>query len=376
MDEIQVSVSEFVDLLNQTFEFAFPSVTVLGELANFKVSKNKWVYFDLKDDTASVRCFGTVYHLPGPLEDGMLLRVKGTPHMHAAYGFSLSVQAIQPAGEGALKRAAELLTAKLQQEGLFDPARKRPLPYPPERIGLITSSQSAAYADFMKILGARWGGVDITLADVQVQGEAAPAQIIEAIQRFNALARPPEVLVIIRGGGSPDDLAAFSTESVTRAIAASRVPTLAAIGHEIDTSLAELAADGRASTPSNAAELLVPDRRTALQTVAAAGEQLYDAIADQLYAEHQTLRDSSSDMHQAITALLAAQRSGLQASRQLLHVLNPQAALRRGYAVVRQQGRVVRSVSDVQSGAIVQVQLADSSFAAQVTDTQLNDTRT
>ncbi|MGH7193321.1 MAG: exodeoxyribonuclease VII large subunit, partial [Candidatus Saccharimonadales bacterium] len=260
-EELILGVSDFVALINQTLEFAYTNVTITGELANLRVSKNRWLYFDLKDEGASVRFFGTVYNLPGPLEDGMLLKVRGQPRLHPSYGFSVNVMNISPAGEGTIRRAAQLLQAKLAKEGLFDESRKRPLPYPPSRIGLITSKQSAAYADFVKILDARWHGLGVEVIDVQVQGEAAPPQLAAALEQFNALAVPPEVIVLIRGGGSAEDLAAFSTEQVARAVAASRVPTLAAIGHETDLSLAELAADVRASTPSNAAELLVPDRR-------------------------------------------------------------------------------------------------------------------
>ncbi len=361
-----VSVSEFVELLNQTFEFAFPTIIVTGEMANFKVSRGKWVFFDLKDDTASVRCFGTVQHLPGPLEDGMLLNVRAMPRLHAVYGFSLSVQTIQPAGEGAIRRAAELLAAKLKTEGLFDDARKRSIPHPPERIGLVTSAGSAAFADFMKILGARWGGIEVSLIDVQVQGDLAPQQIVVAIERFNQTADPPEVLVLIRGGGSADDLAAFSTESVTRAVAASRIPVLAAIGHEIDTSLVELAADRRASTPSNAAELLVPDKRTALEAVAASSEQLYDAVQDYLHEERQACREAAGAMHGSIEHLLGHLRTEVAASRQVLEVLNPQAALKRGYAVIRQESGIVRSAGDLQKGGIVHIELADGSADATI----------
>src|SRR5665213_1728930 len=183
---LELSVGEFVALLNQTLDYAYPNIVLTGELANLRVSKNRWVYFDLKDELATVKFFGTVYQLPGPLEDGMLLKVRGNPRLHPLYGFSVNVQSIQPAGEGTIRRAAELLQAKLAAEGLFDEARKRALPYPPARIGLVASRQSAAYADFVKILQARWQGIAIELIDVQVQGEVAPRQIVGAIEQFNA----------------------------------------------------------------------------------------------------------------------------------------------------------------------------------------------
>ena len=252
----ELSVSEFLAVFNQVIENAFGGVIIVGELANFRVSKNRWVYFDLKDDESIVSFFGSVYQLPGPLEDGMMLKVRGTPRHHNLYGFKVNFTSIIPAGEGSIKKAAELLMAKLQKEGLFDLARKRRLPYPPEKIALVTSKQSAAYADFTKIIDTRWQGLTIELIDVQVQGEAAPGQIAAAIDQFNSEAELAGALVVIRGGGSPEDFAAFSTEQVTRAVASSRIPTLVAIGHEIDLSLAEMAADSQASTPSNAAEIL------------------------------------------------------------------------------------------------------------------------
>lgn len=338
---IELGVSEFVALLNQTLEYAYQGVIITGELANLRVSKNRWVYFDLKDEQSTVKFFGTVYMLPGPLEDGMVLKVRGTPRLHNLYGFSVNVASIQLAGEGTIKKAAELLKAKLVAEGLFDESRKRALPYPPGRIGLITSRQSAAYADFIKVLNARWLGMEIELIDVQVQGEVAPAQITAALEQFNAQAEPPEALIIIRGGGSAEDLAAFSTEQVTRAVAASRVPTLVAIGHEVDLSLAELAADKRASTPSNAAELLVPDRQYVL-----AG-----------------LREA---LDQTVTDRFNRLKLTLNSYRQLLEALNPEAILRRGYAIVRSNQKAIRGTKTLATGGLVDVQLADGGFSAKV----------
>ena len=309
--EISLSVSDFVALLNQTLEYSLSGVVVVGELANLRVSKNRWLYFDLKDETCTVKFFGTVYQLPGPLEDGMMLRVKGNPRLHNQYGFSVNVTNIQPAGEGTIKRAAQLLEAKLQAEGLFDTARKRALPYPPSRIGLITSKQSAAYADFIKILNARWQGALVQLIDVQVQGEAAVPQITSALEQFNAEAEPPEVVVLIRGGGSPEDLAAFSSEQVTRAVAASRVPTLVAIGHEIDVSLAELAADQRASTPSNAAELLVPDRNQLLRALPIYAQQLRQQMEQRVTA----LQRQETKANKELTRQLQDRLSALKTAK-------------------------------------------------------------
>lgn len=365
---VELTVSDFVALHNQIMEYTLPNVTVVGELANFRVSKNRWVYFDLKDETASVKFFGTVYQLSGPLEDGMMLRVTGNPRLHPQYGFSISVLSMQPAGEGSLRKAFDLLQAKLTQEGLFDPARKRSLPYPPERVGIITSSESAAYADFMKIIGARWSGMDIVLADVQVQGEAAPAQIVEAIAELNAMAEPPEVLVITRGGGSSDDLWAFNTEQVARAVAASRIPTLVAIGHEIDLSLAELAADQRASTPSNAAELLTPDKQEVAARLRAARQVLSHSLSHAVQASRQAVVVFRRDLQRETTHALTRQRQRLSLRRQMLELLSPTAILRRGYAIVRdaKTQHVLRSARGMAAGQTINVQLHDGTIEAEV----------
>ena len=365
-DDITLSVSEFVSLVNQTLEYAYPAVTITGELANFRVSKNRWVYFDLKDDDASVRFFGTVYQLPGPLEDGMLLAVQGNPRLHQLYGFSVNIVRMRPVGEGSIKKAAALLEAKLKAEGLFDPSRKRMLPYPPRRIGLITSGESAAYRDFVKILNARWGGVQVELIDVQVQGEIAPLQITAAIEQFNQQAEPPDVLVVTRGGGSAEDLAAFSTEQVTRAVAASRIPTLVAIGHEVDISLAELAADQRASTPSNAAELLVPDRKHVLAGLQATRQQLYQSTERVIANARTQLKHTSQLARQAAEHTVRNAGQKLLLQQQLLQAFNPHAALQRGYAVVRSGNTVVNSGRALKAGTDVTITLSDSRVTATV----------
>jgi exodeoxyribonuclease VII large subunit len=365
-EPLTCTVSEFVSLVNQTLEYAYPGVVVTGEIANFRVSKGRWVYFDLKDEGAMVRFFGTVYQMPGPLEDGMTVAVRGIPKLHPQYGFSVTVQSVKPTGEGSIKKAAALLEAKLKAEGLFDEDRKRLLPHPPKKIGLITSGESAAYRDFMKIINARWGGIEITLIDVQVQGEPAPAQIVAAIQQFNASAEAPDVLVITRGGGSTEDLQVFSTEQVTRAVAASRIPTLVAIGHEVDISLAELAADKRASTPSNAAELLVPDRRAVLEQLNMRRERLSYIVEQTLASVRQELEAHADLLYRASGQVIAQAKRQLELRKQVLTAYDPQTALNRGYAIVRMQDKVVRQGADVSVGDELTLQMQDAMLATEV----------
>lgn len=365
MEPLILTPSDFVGLLNQTLEFAYPVVSIVGELSNFKVSKNRWVYFDLKDDLASIKFFGTVYQLPGPLEDGLKLQVQGSPRLHPTYGFSLTISSIKPVGEGSIKKAAALLRAKLAAEGLFEPSRKRLLPYPPSSIGLITSSESAAYHDFVKVLGERWGGINIDLADVQVQGEIASSQIATAIEYFNQHADPPDIIVLTRGGGSIDDLAVYSTEQVTRAVAGSRVPTLVAIGHEIDISLSELAADQRASTPSNAAVLLTPEKNATLAELGKTSSSISLSVQNLIGAKLGSLLDLTTQMKKSLHNIFIQAAKGINSQGELLTALNPAAVLSRGYAIVRSNGKILRSSLGLKKDAQMEIELIDSVITAQ-----------
>jgi exodeoxyribonuclease VII large subunit len=362
----ELAVSDFVALLNQTLDYAYPEVSIVGELANFRVSRERWVYFDLKDEQASLKFFGSVYRLPGPLEEGMMLSVVAQPRLHPLYGFSMNIVSIRPVGEGSIKRAALLLQAKLEKEGLFDQSRKRVLVYPPQHIGLITAKNSAAYADFMKILNARWRGVEITFIDSLVQGIEAPEKLANAIGLLNQQVKLPQVLVMIRGGGSSDDLAAFNSEIVTRAVALSRIPTLVAIGHEIDLSLAELAADQRASTPSNAAEILVPTMKQAKDELKQAKVNLAQYCYQSIYSARLNLEYVSKDLEQTGRSVIERARQNISSARELLGVLNPEFVLKKGYAIVRKQGSVVRDIKQLNPDELLIVQLSKGDFSAKV----------
>jgi len=361
------TVSDFVAIFNQTIEYAYPTVSITGELANFRVSKGKWVYFDLKDDTASVRFFGTVYMLPGPLEDGMLLEVHGIPRLHSTFGFSITIQSLKPVGEGSLKKAAALLEAKLTKEGLFLDERKRTIPYPPARIGLIASSESAAYADFMKILAARWGGLEIVHAESQVQGTAAPAQIIKALDTLNTYAEKLDAIVITRGGGSADDLQVFNTEQVVRAIAASRIPTLVAIGHEVDVSLAERAADTRASTPSNAAELLVPDKNATIAQYATQLKACQHSLLHSIDVVRTSLKIHIEQAQNKTLDRVLYEHQNIVQLRERLKGYDPRLILKRGYAqILSSDKHLVKSVDDALVDEKITMRLHDGSIVARI----------
>ena len=358
---VEFSVGEFVDSINQTFDIAYPVIAVVGEVTNFKISKGSWVYFDLKDDEASIRCFTTVYKLSFPIEDGMVIKAVGKPKLHNQYGLSFTIQLIEPVGEGTIKKATELLEKQLTKEGLFDLARKRAIPYPPKTIGLITSSESAAYADFTKIINERWNGLDISLYNVLVQGEKAPDDICGAIKYFNELANPPEVIVITRGGGSAEDLWAFSTEKVTRAVAASRIPTIVAIGHEVDISLAEKAADRRASTPSNAAEIIVPDKKQVLVNIAQINLQLSSLIGN-LFTYYSKELDQIKEMLDKIIILkINTTYEAIQTQSVLLDALSPKKILEKGYSIIKINDVLVRNAKQLKNGNELNLQFFNSS---------------
>lgn len=339
MDETRnnllLSVGDFIALTNQTLEYAYPSVAIEGEVASFKVNQGKWVFFDLKDDEGSVGCFMSLYQLRVPLQDGMKVIVTANPKLTQWGKFSLTVRAVRPVGEGAIKKSFELLKAKLDKEGVFAPERKRLLPRMPQRVAVISSTQAAGYADFMKIIDDRWGGVQVDVAHVQVQGEGAADQMISAIKYFNEQAELPEVLVLIRGGGSADDLSVFNDELLVREIAGSRIPTLVGVGHEVDTTLADLAADVRAATPSNAAQLLVPDRaavtadvRGRLRTILPVIEKAVDMRSQAVRAQLERAFWRTEQAHEQ-----AEQRLG--SLRRTLGSYDPRRVLERGYALVR-----------------------------------------
>lgn len=353
------SVSDFIAATNQVLEYAYPSVEIEGEVASFKVNQGKFVFFDLKDAGGSVGCFMTVWQLRVPIEDGMKVIVTATPKLTQWGKFSLTVRAVRPSGEGSLKKSFELLRAKLEKEGLFSEERKRPLPKLPERVAVISSTQAAGYADFVKILNDRWGGVRVEVAQVQVQGAGAPDQMIRALKYFNSHDTLPDVIVLIRGGGSADDLSAFNDELLVREIAASRVPTLVGVGHETDTSLADLAADVRAATPSNAAQILVPDRREMVRSVRASVQTLLPRMGGLLDRRRDEIRGQLRRCLDAIERRYGTRRDEFDNLKRVLRELDPNVVLARGYAVIR---------GELTAGSVVEIEKSDILVRAEVID--------
>ncbi|MCA9344352.1 exodeoxyribonuclease VII large subunit, partial [Candidatus Saccharibacteria bacterium] len=273
-------------------------------------------------------------------------------------------------GEGSIKKASDLLREKLKKEGLFEESRKKYVTSTPQSIGLITSLESAAYQDFIKIINNRWTGLDIHIFNVGVQGVNAVDQNIKAVEYFNALnnENTPDLLVITRGGGSKDDLSVYDDERLVRAIAISNIPTVVAVGHEVDVCLAELVADKRASTPSNAAELLTPDKQAVLSEFKSQRLQLDSMLRSTLGGKIDLVKQIKERLNNAISRVISNAETELHASRQLLSALNPEQVLKRGYSVVRYNGKAVGSVKDLAISNQLAIDMADGQLQVTIDD--------
>lgn len=381
-------VSDFLAIVNELLKTLAEQqpFAVEGEVSGYRVSQGQWVSFDLKDEKGMVNVFLPVWKQNVPVEDGMKVRIHGVGRIYPKYGkFSLSAERIEPVGEGALKKALAALRLKLEKEGLFDPSRKRALPRFPERVALIASRESAAYGDFIRILNERWGGVEVDSYHVKVQGEGAAATVTAALKQ--AEQGNYDAIVITRGGGGFEELMAFNDELLVRAIHASAIPTLVAIGHERDVTLAEEAADVRGSTPTDCARRLVPDREEVLYELAS----LQGAIENELlqwFDRGHTLIDRAlqapavwlsgrkglidarlNSLDAAVSGWLRDLQERTQSHTRLLASLDPTAVLKRGYSILRNaNGQALTSVKSLKTGQDATVTLRDGSAHVTVTN--------
>lgn len=393
MEQPVISVAQFLAIVNQTLrQIPTETFSIEGEVSDFRISQGKWVSFDLKDEQveAKLPCFTTVFQLGTPLVDGMRIRAQGYAKVFERFGkFSLNVEEVTPVGEGALAKAYGLLKQKLTNEGLFDESRKRILPRFPRRLGLITSKEAAAYGDFLRILGNRWGGLQILHANVHVQGQYAVEEIVEAFKMFATMPanEQPEVIVLTRGGGSLEDLHAFNDERTVRAVFGSAVPVIVGVGHERDETLCDFVADVRASTPSNAAERIVPDRRELLQSVSFTEVRMEDRLRgilhgwqsridrgtmllDHAFADIGVRLDTGlarlANAHERFAEKVASMGLGVKNLERLLESMNPVRVLDRGYAIVRHGSEIAKNASSLAPGEILSIQLAKGRVEAEV----------
>ncbi len=395
-----LSVSELTARIKALLEETFPSVWVAGEISNFARPSSGHCYLTLKDDRAQVRAAmwrNTAARLPFEPRDGMEVLCRGHVDVYAPRGsYQLIIEQIEPKGIGALELALRQLREKLGREGLFDAERKRPLPPFVKKIAVVTSPTGAAIRDFLQVLARRWRGADVLILPSRVQGEGAAEEIAAAIRRANRLNfpagdRPIDCLVVTRGGGSLEDLWAFNEEVVVRAIAASEIPVISAVGHEIDVTLADLVADLRALTPSEAAELVAPAadelltglRQThrrldhALRTRLSAAQSRLDGVARHPVFRRplgriEDLSRRVDELEQrslrAMHGRLRDAGSRVDAMAGRLESLSPLAVLRRGYSITARtdDGRIVRNATEVTIGEDITTRLAQGELVSRI----------
>ena len=378
-----LSVSALLRSVRDTLERRFPLAWIAGEISNFRPAASGHWYFTLKDEAAQVDCVmfrGRAAALDWQPADGMRVEARALPTLYEPRGrFQLNVEHMRRAGLGPLYERFLRLKAELEAEGLFDPAAKRELPTHPRTIGVVTSRQAAALRDVLTTLARRNAAIPVIIYPVPVQGDSAAPKIAEMLARASERAEC-DVLLLVRGGGSIEDLWPFNEERVARAIRASRIPVVVGVGHETDVTIADFAADRRAATPTAAAELVSPSRAELLARVAdLAGRasrealrrietamQTVDALARRLVHPRERLRTSRQLLAQLAARLsfasahrveaLAAQLAQLKAS---LASLNPEAVLERGYSLTRNaRGEVVADAARVKEGERLTTTLA------------------
>lgn len=401
-EPVPLSVSQLTLLIKRALECQFASVWVSGELSDVSRPQSGHIYLTLKDENAQIR--GVIWRsvasrLGFDLQDGLEVVCRGDIDVYPPRGaYQLIIRQIEPLGVGALQLALRKLHQRLAAEGLFDPARKRPLPRFPRRIAFVTSPTGAAVRDFLEMLRRRWQGVQVLIIPAKVQGEGAAQDLVRGIRLANALAEPPDVLVVGRGGGSLEDLWCFNEEPVVRAIHGSRIPVVSAVGHEIDVTLSDLAADVRALTPTEAASLVAPAAEeiraglegmrarlaAALRGRASDARARLDALArhrvfrrpfDRIHESARQLDELELRARRAMTYQGTRHRDRLAALAARLESLSPLGVLARGYSVTQHAttGQLVSDAETLAVGDILASRFARGQAISRVTEIQAAD---
>ncbi|MFQ3599510.1 MAG: exodeoxyribonuclease VII large subunit [Chloroherpetonaceae bacterium] len=390
------SVSELTAEIKEHLETEFPDLWLRGEISNFKKHTSGHLYFTLKDSGAQIPAViwrSTAERLAFKLSDGLEVLIRGKVEVYAPQGkYQLIGSQVKAVGEGDLQKAFERLVKKLQEEGLFQQEHKKPLPRLPETIGVITSPTGAVIQDICSVLGRRYPAAQVVLYPVRVQGEGAAEEIVEAIGYFNRTKNPAhqvDVLIIGRGGGSLEDLWTFNDERVARAVFASKIPTVSAVGHQTDFTICDFVADVRAATPSMAAEVVAPLSSDILNAVHATLQEMQRELLNRAEEQHAHVRGivgsfafnkPVSDFHALLQTLdrlserldfgikqkLERATSSLENLTQRLSALGYEQTLRRGFSIVFKDGRVVRSVEEMQSGETLVIRFADGEKSVRV----------
>jgi exodeoxyribonuclease VII large subunit len=390
-----LTVAQLTAQIKNTLEAAFTNVWVVGEISNYSRPQSGHSYFTLKDDQAQIRAVmwrSAAAKLKFDVADGLDVVCHGHIDVYAPRGsYQLVVDELQPKGVGALELALRKLREKLAAEGLFDAARKKKLPTFPRRVAFVTSPTGAAIHDFLQVLRRRWRGVDVLVIPARVQGEGAAQEIVAGIRLANRVLPRPDVLIVGRGGGSLEDLWSFNEEPVVRAIAASKIPTVSAVGHEIDVTLADLVADVRALTPSEAAERIVPAADEIAARVRAYHQRLrhaahrrvmllrarFDGLATQrpfrrpfdlIHDRSRRLDELTMHGNSSVHRMLRDYEGQLARMAGKIDSLSPLAVLARGYTITQDSrtGRVIRAASDLHEGQSIKTLFGDASAVSKV----------
>jgi len=391
------SISELNQNVRHLLESEFFSIWVEGEISNLAKPSSGHAYFSLKDANAQIRCAMFSHRqrlLNFPLENGLHIMVKGKLSLYEPRGdFQLIVDWVEIAGDGKLQQAFEALKKKLAEEGLFAPEYKKPLPELPKVIGVITSPTGAAIRDILTILKRRFPAIPVIIYPTLVQGTKASEQIAKAIAIANQH-QACDVLILARGGGSLEDLWPFNEELVARAIFASEIPLVSAVGHEIDFTIADFVADIRAPTPSAAAELVSPDQTEWESALKHSLQSLYQNVKKTIQQHQQTLvhlqkrlrhpretlqnrMQQLDQLEQALirieTNLVTQKQLKLNVLSEKIDALSPLKTLNRGYAIVTDlDGHIIQSAKTLSVGDMIHTQLADGQFISQVQEIKIS----
>ncbi len=374
------------------------NVSVTGEISNLKFHNSGHVYFSLKDEKSRINCFlpsGNVQAAMDSLEEGNEVIASGYIYLYERGGsYSLNVKILESAGKGDLAAAFEKLKAKLEKEGVFDPAHKKQLPPFPKKIAVVTSPTGAAVRDIVKIITSRNSCTDVLIYPVLVQGPDAAADIAHAIDDLNRNHRDVDIIITGRGGGSMEELWAFNEECVARSIYASDIPVISAVGHETDFTIADFAADFRAETPTAAAQMAVPDTRELTEYIYSLGEEMrrnlrmvcessrknLEMLNPRVFArdlrgraalEQLTADNIAADMESRIRALTDSLKHRVELMHEVVVSANPQSILNRGYSIVTDSsGNIVKSADSLQTGQSIEIRLAEGKAYADVSRTE------
>lgn len=349
------------------------NLTVTGEISNLKYHSSGHLYFSISDENSKINCFFPAQYARGlhyELGDGLAVIIHGYLNVYKKGGtYTLFIRSIEIAGEGNLAMAFQMLKKKLDAEGLFDPAHKKPIPRFPRRIGIVTSNTGAAVRDIIKIIESRTSLTDMIVFPVLVQGSEAAADIAATIDMINRDFDDIDTLIVGRGGGSMEDLWAFNEEIVARAIYRSRIPVISAVGHEIDFTIADFVADRRAETPTAAAEMAVPNIRELMQRAESWQNSLMADLKKKVSYADLRAEKLFAEMRHVLQGRVNAYRHELESCRLLLDENHPYRVLRKGYAVLEDAaGRNLASISDLRDGQSYRLKLKDGSATFRVTE--------